>query len=37
MVACPAGALVILTVGKATVRYHARKKALQGEDNVVLM
>ena len=37
MVACPTSALVIMTVGKATVRYHARKKALQGEDNAVLM
>lgn len=37
MVACPTSALLILTVGKATVRYHARKKALQGEDNAVLM
>lgn len=37
MAACPATALVIMTVGKATVRYHARKKALQGEDNAVLM
>jgi DHA1 family bicyclomycin/chloramphenicol resistance-like MFS transporter len=37
MVACPVSALVIMTVGKATVRYHARKKALQGEDNAVLM
>jgi DHA1 family bicyclomycin/chloramphenicol resistance-like MFS transporter len=37
MVACPATALIIMTVGKATVRYHARKKATQGEDNAVLM
>lgn len=37
MAACPATALVIMTIGKATVRYHARKKALQGEENAVLM
>ncbi len=37
MVACPATALAIMTIGKATVRYHARKKAVQGEENAVLM
>jgi DHA1 family bicyclomycin/chloramphenicol resistance-like MFS transporter len=37
MAVCPVTALTILTIGKATVRYHARKRAMQGEDNAVLM
>jgi len=37
MAVCPAAALIILTIGKGAVRYHARKKATQGEDNAVLM
>ncbi|HZY81224.1 MAG TPA: multidrug effflux MFS transporter [Cyclobacteriaceae bacterium] len=37
MAACPVAGLLILTIGKGAVRYHARKKALQGEDNSVLM
>lgn len=37
MAACPVGAVLILTIGNATVRYRARKKALVGEDNAVLM
>ena len=37
MAVCPVAALTILTIGKVTIRYHARKKAMQGEDNAVLM
>lgn len=37
MAVCPAAALTILVIGKVTVRYQARKKAMQGEDNAVLM
>jgi DHA1 family bicyclomycin/chloramphenicol resistance-like MFS transporter len=37
MAICPMIALVMLTIGKGAVRYHARKKAVQGEDNSVLM
>lgn len=37
MAACPATALIILTIGKVTIRYHARRKAVQGEDHAVLM
>jgi DHA1 family bicyclomycin/chloramphenicol resistance-like MFS transporter len=37
MAVCPAAGLLILTIGKGAVRYHARRKALQGEDNSVLM
>jgi DHA1 family bicyclomycin/chloramphenicol resistance-like MFS transporter len=37
MAVCPVGGLIILTIGKGAVRYHARKKATQGEDNSVLM
>lgn len=37
MAVCPVTAIIILTIGKGAVRYHARKKALQGEDNAVLM
>lgn len=37
MAVCPIAGLTILTIGKGAVRYHARKKATQGEDNAVLM
>jgi DHA1 family bicyclomycin/chloramphenicol resistance-like MFS transporter len=37
MVLCPVVALLILTIGNAAVRYHARKRAVQGEENTVLM
>jgi MFS transporter, DHA1 family, multidrug resistance protein len=37
MAICPMIAVIILTIGKGAVRYHARKKAEQGEDNAVLM
>jgi MFS transporter, DHA1 family, multidrug resistance protein len=37
MAICPIAALIILVIGKVTIRYHARKKAVQGEDNAVLM
>jgi DHA1 family bicyclomycin/chloramphenicol resistance-like MFS transporter len=37
MAVCPIVALVILTIGKGAVRYHARKKAEHGEENSVLM
>jgi len=37
MVACPVVALVILTAGNAAVKYRARKRAVQGEENTVLM
>lgn len=37
MVMCPVAGLSILAVGKGAERYRARKKAIEGEDNTVLM